>query len=620
MVKNKTFDCIVLGAGPAGLAAARGLSLRFPDARIALIEQGLFPQTYSSRFSVPPLHLRCPALQRVPLLQPYFASTGLGRYSLPSVFRDYRSRDEPGVAQGRSLQYVSGRGVGGSSLVCNMKAVRPTQMDCEKWGPGWSWEELFPFFHETVRCLGDPSEVFVLNEGRESSSAPLATVRRSERSLVDSALNVRFYEACEAAGLQSSTSFNQGTADGFSFYESHVTKGAHERGMLYPEVSMHIARNSFNDDDRLNGITLFLNTRAQRVLMEGAQRARRVECSSATTGRLQNFEGKHIIVALGALESPAFLLRSGIGPGGPIVDLPGVGKNLITSTSVSIEFSMKADPTTNAMMTKSLDWRHARHIYQQWKEYKESGSGIFSVLCEGGAFLSSDPGEVPFSDLSIDFYRHPIVLPGEASMSRFFNGLLHPMGVSFVCTHHYPRSRGWIRLSPLRSSSSFDNLTDKSRQRNKLGKFSNRKVGEGDDLEVKFGIYSDEEKYDLNRMDHGLQWISRISSPTLPSVYYSGERQQPVSPFYHLGMKMTRPNKSLTSEEQVHNYLKEHTVLSSSSLYGTCSLGSVVNHTDLSVKGTDGLYVADASVIPTPTVASSWLLSAAIGARVSTFF
>lgn len=620
MVKNKTFDCIVLGAGAAGLAAARGLSLRFPDARIALIEQGLFPQTYSSMFSVPSLHVRCPLIQRVPLLQPFFISTGLGRYSLPSVFRDYSSKDEPGIAQGRSLQYVSGRGVGGSSLLCNMKAVRPTQMDCEKWGPGWSWEELFPFFHETVRCLGDPSEVFVLREGRESSSVPLAVVRRSERSLVDAALNVRFYEACEAAGLRPSTSFNQGTADGFSFYESHVTKGAHERGMLYPEVSMHVARNSLNDDDRLNGISVFLNMRAQRVVMEGAQRARRVECSCAKTGKLQNFEGKHIIVTLGALESPAFLLRSGIGPEGSVVDLPGVGKNLITSTSVSTEFSMKADPTTNSMMTKSLDWRHASHIYQQWKEYKESGSGIFSVLCEGGAFLSSDPGEVPFSDLSVDFYRHPIVLPGEASKSRFLTGLLHPMGVSFVCTHYYPRSRGSVCLSPLRSSSSTNNITGKSRWWRKLEKFPTKKNGECDDLEVKFGVYTDEEKYDIQRMDHGLQWISRLSSPTLPSVYYSGEHQQPVSPFYHLGMRMTRPNKSLTSEDEVHKYLKEHTVLSSNSLYGTCSLGSVVNATDLSVKGTDGLYVADASVIPSPTVASSWLLSAAIGARISTFF
>lgn len=621
MVRSKAFDCIVLGAGAAGLAAARGLSLRFPDARIAVIEQGTFPRTYNSRFLGPSFLRRYPFLQRVPLLQPFLVSTALGRYSSPGLFRDYSSIREPGLEGDRGLQYVSGQGVGGGTLLCDMKAVRPTQSDCQRWGPGWSWEELFPFFHETVRCAGDPPEVLVPREGGESSPRPLSIVRRAERSVVDAGLNVRFYEACEAAGIPPSASFNHGTADGFSFYESLVTKGLHERALLHPEVSMSIAENTVNVDEKPNGIILFLNMKAQRVLMDpGSHRAKYVECSCVNSKSAQVFKGKHIVVTLGTLESPAFLLRSGIGAKGHVADIPAVGENLIASTSISTGFLMRADPSTNAMMPKSLNWRYARYLYRQWKEYKESGAGIFSTLAEGGVFLPSDPQVTQNPDLSIDFYRQPMVLPGEASRARSLTRLLSPLGLSFVCTHHYPRSRGHVRLKASSTDTCSPSVSAKEQHEKKYPMPSRRERKENNDLEVKFRIYSDEENYDIHRMDNGLEWISRLTSPTLPSVYYFDEHQRPVSPFYHLGLRMHQPNKSLTTEEEVHEYLKQHSVVSCGSLYGTCALGSVVQTVDLSVKGMEGLYVADASVIPTPTVASSWLLSAAIGARISTFF
>lgn len=619
MVRSRAFDCIVLGAGAAGLAAARGLSLRYPDARIAVIEQGNFPRTYTSRFFGPSFLRRYPFIQRVPLLQPFLASTSLGRYCCPSLFREYLSNEEPGLEQGRGLHYLSAQGVGGSTLLCDMKAVRPTEKDCQKWGPGWSWDELFPFFHETVRCVGDPSEVLVQREGGENSPQPLGVARRAERSVVDAGLNVRFYEACEAAGISPSASFNQGTADGFSFYESFVTKGKHERGFFHPEVSMSIAENTANADDKQNGIILFLNMKAERVIMEGGHRVKQVECSCQNTKSVEALQGKHIVVTLGALESPAFLLRSGIGPQGHVADIPAVGENLIASTSVSTGFTMKSDPTTNAMMPKSLHWRHARYLYRQWREFKESGAGIFSTLCEGGAFLPSNPEVTQTPDLSIDFYRQPMVLPGEASKSRCLFRLLKPLELSFVCTHHYPRSRGCVRLAPYTDSTSSFSSGKSGREgiwHRARGQSSREHTG----LEVKFRIFSDEENYDIQRMDNGLEWISRLTSPILPSVFYSDEHQKPVSPFYHLQLRMSHPNRSLTTEEEVHRFLKQHTVVSCGSLYGTCALGSVVNTANLSVKGIEGLHVADASVIPTPTVASSWLASAAIGARIPTFF
>lgn len=54
------------------------------------------------------------------------------------------------------------------------------------------------------------------------------------------------------------------------------------------------------------------------------------------------------------------------------------------------------------------------------------------------------------------------------------------------------------------------------------------------------------------------------------------------------------------SKEARDKYLQDY-IVSSYHYFGTAAAGSVVDGTDFSVKGTTGLYVADASVIPVPT-------------------
>lgn len=489
------------------------------------------------------------------------------------------------------MRYVTGKGVGGSVLLNNMKAVRPTSLDTEEWGPGWSWDALEPFLRRSIGCAGDPSEG---SEGDvANTAAPLAYVRHGERSVIDGGLNIRFYEACEAAGFSPSMSFNQGSAEGFSFYESLVTPSKSER--VHLEQGLALSEGHTEED--LTGLVFYPRLRVHKLLFE-KNRVTGVECSTVNGSIKQVFQGKHVIVALGTIESPALLMRSGIGPNGSVVNNPDVGTNLIASTSVSTQFKMCVDPSTNAMMPKNLHWRHARYMLQQWKEYQEFGSGAFSALFEGGLFLRSH-SEVPQADLSIDFLRHCVVPPvsKEAYFWKAIHRRMSSLAVSFIATHHYPRSRGYVRLVGEQ-----DGLTDSGAPA----------------LSVSFGIFSDEENYDLHRMDDGLQWISRLTSLNLPSQFYTDEKQQHVSPFYSLQLRMTHPRTSLSSEESVAAFLKDNVELTGN-LFGTCSLGTVVEEGDLTVKGVQGVHVADASVVPKPTKTSSWLVSAAIGERVSSF-
>jgi choline dehydrogenase len=84
---------------------------------------------------------------------------------------------------------------------------------------------------------------------------------------------------------------------------------------------------------RLN-LTIRPHCLVNRVLLEGDRAVGlEVECG----GEVQRVHGRRITLSAGAVASPAILLRSGIGPRAelealgiePLVDLPGVGRNLI---------------------------------------------------------------------------------------------------------------------------------------------------------------------------------------------------------------------------------------------------------------------------------------------------
>eukprot|EP00796_Vickermania_ingenoplastis_P008218 gene8218-5742_t len=550
-MSRRVYDFVVLGAGPAGLSAARHLALKFPTSRIALVEEG----AYNTDLSL---------LQRVPLLQPLLAITP---QKIGASLRCYRSAADRLVA-GRQLQLFTGSGVGGSTLVSDMRGVRPTQADCAQWGPGWSWEDLELSLLSTVRCSDDAAP-----SGSPELPAPLVTVRRANRSVVDAPLNIRFYEACEAAGIPEAASFNRGAANGYSFYESLVTK-AYEREVVRPDAEL-VAK---TEGER--GIYLFTGRRAEKVLFDET-RATGVRCSSDTT-----LHTERVVVALGAMESPALLLRSGIGgAAGDLVANEAVGANLVTPTSIAVQLTMGTDPSTNAMTFKGPGLRNMRYLRRQWEEYKQCHTGIFSAFCEAAAFLRSCP-EVLEPDVSVDFYRHPLCIPGETGVAAW-RRRLQPLSFSMQATHYYPKSRGTVTWSAERGVS------------------------------VAFNIFSDEEGHDVQRMDEALQWIGRLASPSLPSAYYTDEKHQPVSPFYHLKTRMTHPGRSLRNEAEVGAFLQQFVSLNGSA-FGTCAMGTVTE-SNLAVRGVSGLFVADCSIVPQPTVASPWLLSAAIGHRAANF-
>src|SRR6266480_1789474 len=118
-----------------------------------------------------------------------------------------------------------------------------------------------------------------------------------------------------------------------------------------------------NGTRRRPNLTISAETQVSELLFEGTRcvGVKALVKGTETEFRVNESRGE-IIVCSGAIHSPAHLLRAGIGPAGPLMDLgievranlPGVGQRLMDHPSVSVSSFMKPEARLNG--------RTRRHI------------------------------------------------------------------------------------------------------------------------------------------------------------------------------------------------------------------------------------------------------------------
>jgi choline dehydrogenase len=287
------YDDIIVGGGSAGAVLAARLSEE-PSRRVLLLEAG---PDYATLESTPD------DLRDGWRMSLQAHDWGLSAEAVP----------------GRSILYPRGRVVGGSSAVNAAIALRGVPADYDEWAAlgndAWSWAEVLPYF----RRLEDDREGSEELHGR---GGPVAIGRWRREELIPTQL--AFFDVCRRLGFAEVVDHNHPQATGVGPFPQN----RHGRLRISTAIAYLLpARQRHN-------LTIRSHCVVDRVVVKD-DRALAVEFEAADD--LETAVGRRITIAAGAIGTPAILSRSGIGPKDaalelgiePVVDLPGVGANLI---------------------------------------------------------------------------------------------------------------------------------------------------------------------------------------------------------------------------------------------------------------------------------------------------
>ncbi|MFJ3715768.1 GMC family oxidoreductase [Streptomyces sp. NPDC090057] len=227
---------------------------------------------------------------------------------------------------GRSLTYARGKVAGGCSAVNGAIALRGIPADYDEWADlgndEWSWRSMLPYFTK----IEDDQDFDGPFHGK---NGPTPIVRHTRDQLVP--FQAAYLEACIDQGFGYVADHNDPESTGVGPIPMN------RRGDL--RVSTAVAY--LTEARRRKNLTIRSGATVHRVLFQGV---RAVGVEVETGGRLEKVYADHVTLSAGALNSPAILLRSGVGPEQRlralgievVLDQPNVGENLIEHQQITV--------------------------------------------------------------------------------------------------------------------------------------------------------------------------------------------------------------------------------------------------------------------------------------------
>ncbi len=398
---RRTFDYIIVGSGSAGCTLAYRLT-EDPDARVLLLEAGGWDRD-------PWIH--------IPL--------GWGRI-LVNRLHDWMYFAEPEASvEGRRIECARGRVIGGSSSINAMTYARGHPEDYARWArgglPDWSYEHALPYFQRSENWERGANAF-------RGGAGPLTT----QHCRYDDPLVAAYIQAGVQAGHRFNDDYNAVDPEGFARSQSTIRNGRRcSAATAYLRPAL-----------RRRNLCVETRALATRVIMDGV---RAIGVEYRRGGQLRTAHAaREVILCGGVINTPQLLMLSGVGDAGalkrqgvpPLIDLPGVGRNLQDHMSVALFYARKSPGPLHGRMR--LD-RIARDVANAYF----FGRGVANDLPTGAiAFLKTEPSEtVP--DAQILFVAAP--LSTKPYFPPFARGYDDGFSSRVVCLR--PESRGAIELA-----------------------------------------------------------------------------------------------------------------------------------------------------------------------------
>jgi 5-(hydroxymethyl)furfural/furfural oxidase len=443
--------------------------------------------------------------------------------------------------------HVRGRGLGGGSTVNGMMAIHAIPDDYDRWAasgcPGWSYADMLPYLRRMETDADFGGRAYHGADG----PVPVQRLPREAWGPADNALA----DAALGRGYPWSEDHNAPTASGVSPFGLNARDGAR---VTTNDAYLEPARERTN-------LRVIGDATVDRVDLE---RGRATGVRVRVGNDWLDVRAEGIVLCAGAIHSPAILLRSGIGPEGPVARLP-VGEGMQEHPLVLFWLFPRPDARPD------LDARQANCLVRYSSEL--AGAGANDMMIASVNQTLAPPGEAA-SHLAMD---------GQSGTWGGAGGGQAAGGPGLLCLWaNQERSRGWLRLA--------------SPDPDAAPRIEQRLLDDAGDL--------------LRTRDGIKRCVELVGTGAFDRA------------FEHIGIDATGTSlKALSDDAAIDAWLMA-TVGDTGHVCGTCRMGApddprAVVDPGGRVLGVDGLWVADASVFPEVPRANTNLPTIAAAERLS---